>query len=465
MSAEQLLSVGIDIGTTTTQLVFSRLTVRNEGAAFTVPQFKITEKEVLYRSAVHFTPLLSDTRIDAAGVREIVDREYAAAGVAKEEIQTGAVIITGETARKENAREVLEALSGYAGDFVVATAGPALESVLAGKGSGAQAYSEQHGCAVLNLDIGGGTTNLALFENGVLQDTGCLNVGGRLVKLDKDGRLTYLSPVLKPYFRFSVGQRLTEQELYPVTELLVKVLLWAVMGAPIDGFDPKDFITDKLVELTAPPLLSFSGGVADLIGDDAHAPFAYGDIGVLLGRAIFRSPLCRDRFLRAKETIRATVIGAGSHTTELSGSTIFYDRVQFPLKNLPAISLTAAEESLPTEKLAERIRQKTAIFPTDSGAVLALRGIKNPRFRELCKLADGVALGLQPVAEARQPVVIAVESDIGKALGQAVGWLLPEAKLVCLDAVHIPEGSYLDIGAPVAGGQVLPVVVKTLALG
>ena len=104
MTGERLLSVGIDIGTTTTQLVISRLTLRNEGAAFSVPQFAIAEKEVLYRSAIHFTPLLSDTRIDAAGVREIVAREYAVSGYEKSDIQTGAVIITGETARKENAR-------------------------------------------------------------------------------------------------------------------------------------------------------------------------------------------------------------------------------------------------------------------------------------------------------------------------------------------------------------------------
>lgn len=461
MTGERLLSVGIDIGTTTTQLVFSRLTLRNEGAAFSVPHFAIAEKEVLYRSAIHFTPLLSDTRIDAIGVRDIVAREYAASGFAKSDVQTGAVIITGETARKENAREVLDALSGFAGDFVVATAGPALESVLAGKGSGAQAYSEAHRCAVLNLDIGGGTTNLALFENGILQDTGCLNVGGRLMKFDPDGTLTYLSPVLRPHCAFSLGQRLTEAELQGVLRLLVDVLCRAVRGA--GGID--DFITDKAVTVTGAPLLSFSGGVADLIDDKPRESFAYGDLGVLLGRAIFRSPLCQNRFLRAKETIRATVIGAGSHTTELSGSTIFYDRVRFPLKNLPVAALTQQEEALEPPALAERIRAKTALFSGGTPAVLALHGLKNPRFAELCKLADGVALGLRQRAESGEPLIIAVRADMGKALGQAVGMLLPEAPLVCLDSVALDEGSYLDIGAPVAGGQVLPVVVKTLALG
>ncbi|MGM9522816.1 MAG: ethanolamine ammonia-lyase reactivating factor EutA [Faecousia sp.] len=462
MTGERLLSVGIDIGTTTTQLVISRLTLRNEGAAFSVPQFAIAEKEVLYRSAIHFTPLLSDTRIDAAGVREIVAREYAASGFEKSDIQTGAVIITGETARKENAREVLNALSDFAGDFVVATAGPALESVLAGKGSGAQAYSEEQQCTVLNLDIGGGTTNLALFENGKLKDTGCLNVGGRLMKFDPDGTLTYLSPVLRPYFDFPIGQRLTEADLQPVLTLLVEILCRTVSG--LGGIE--DFITDKAITVTGEALLSFSGGVADLIDGKPREPFAYGDLGVFLGRAIYQSPLCQGRFLRAKETIRATVIGAGSHATELSGSTIFYDRVHFPLKNLPVAALSEEEEALEPPALAEKIRTKTALFsPEGTPTVLALHGLKNPRFSELCKLADGVALGLRDCAETGNPLVIAVRADMGKALGQAVGMLLPEAPLVCLDSVALPEGSYLDIGAPVAGGQVLPVVVKTLALG
>ena len=109
MTQEALLSVGIDIGTTTTQLIFSRLTIRNEGAAFSVPNYAIARKEILYRSGIHFTPLLSDTVIDAEGVREIIDREYAASGFRREDIQTGAIIITGETARKENAAEVLRA--------------------------------------------------------------------------------------------------------------------------------------------------------------------------------------------------------------------------------------------------------------------------------------------------------------------------------------------------------------------
>lgn len=446
---EQLLSVGIDVGTTTTQLVFSRLHVQNEANAFSVPDFAITQKEILYRSSVHFTPLLSDTEIDAEGVRKIVDIEYAAAGIEKAQVQTGAVIITGETARKENAREVLNALSGYAGDFVVATAGPALESVLAGKGAGAADYSREHGCAVLNLDIGGGTTNFALFENGQLRDTGCLNVGGRLMKFER-GKCVYLSPVLRPYFT----EHADPQE---VAAFLAEILEEAVGLREGDRY--QHFITDKLCKPAQ--CLSFSGGVADLIDDTARDSYAYGDLGVLLGKAIFHSRLCQNNFLRAKETIRATVIGAGMHTTELSGSTIFYRNIDFPLKNLPVATLTAEEEALPDQELSARILQKMELVAPENGpCVLSLHGKANPKFSELCKLADSLALSLAD----RKELLLSLQSDMGKALGQALHMLLPEKPLLCLDGLHLPDSAYLDVASPIAGGQVLPVVIKTLVL-
>ncbi len=448
--SETLLSVGIDVGTTTTQLVFSRLHVKNEANAFSVPDFSIAHKEILYRSRVHFTPLLSETQIDAEGVREIVEEEYLAAGMDKAAVQTGAVIITGETARKENAREVLNALSGYAGDFVVATAGPALESALAGKGSGAAEYSRQHQCSVLNLDIGGGTTNLALFEKGKLLDTGCLNVGGRLMTFDR-GKCCYLSPVLQPYFTL-------DSDPWEVAVFLSEILEEA-LGLR-EGNRYQAFITDKLCKPAA--LLSFSGGVADLIDDRPRDSFAYGDLGVLLGKAIYQSRLCReDSFLRAGETIRATVIGAGMHSTELSGSTIFYRNLSFPLKNLPVAHISPEEESLSPTDLVARITQKMELLaPNNSPCVLSMEGMSNPKFSELCKLADAIALSL----EDRSPVLLCLEKDMGKALGQAVHSLLPQKPLLCLDGLHLPESAYLDVASPIAGGQVLPVVIKTLIL-
>lgn len=441
---ESILSVGIDLGTSTTQMIVSRLQVENTASAFAVPHIEIRDREVLYRSPIYFTPLLSADTIDAVSVRNLIAEEYKKANISPREIQTGAVIITGETARKENAKQVLEALAEFAGDFVVATAGPALESVLAAKGAGADKAAKRYGRYVLHMDIGGGTSNLALFDpNGRLIDTGCLNVGGRLVKFDAHGKPSYVSPVLRD-FDISDPERL----VVDLTEVLEEAAGFRPAGERL-----KKLITDKTVKLPSESVLvSFSGGVADLIEREEPDKFRYGDIGVLLGRAIRQSRLCAEEYLLGAETIRATVIGAGSHATELSGSTISYQKVDFPLQNLPVVQLKKAT--------AEEIKEKSTLYQGEAAA-LFLDGIKSPSFQQISALAEELAEGLKHTPA---PYVVAVEQDMAKALGQALQLRLGrDTPLICIDSVHIPAGSYLDIGAPVAGGAAVPVIIKTLA--
>lgn len=465
---EQLLSVGIDIGTSTTQLILSRLTLENRAAPFTVPRVAISDREVLYRSDIHFTPLLSDTVIDAAGVRDIVAEEYRKSGFSPDQVDTGAVIITGETARKENAREVLSALSEFAGDFVVATAGPDLESILAARGAGADEYSLEHHTTVLHFDIGGGTANLAKYAHGELTATGCLDVGGRLIKLDGGGRVTYVSPVFArarcpaP----QVGETVTPEGLRPVIQTMVEALEQAAGLRP--GRDRLDaFLTQGTSWTPEPvPAVSFSGGVADCIDKPPGDWLAFGDIGVLLGQAIAASPVFRqtDRF-RGGETIRATVVGAGSHATDLSGSTIFYRNIPFPLKSIPILKLTAQEETGSAEELSAAIRDKLGWYADQGGLVqlaLALRGEQNPSYARIQELARGIVDGLEPLRRAGFVPIVAVEADQAKVLGQAMAALV-SGPLLCLDGVGMDNGDYIDIGAPVAGGSVLPIVIKTLA--
>lgn len=474
MAPEQLLSVGIDIGTSTTQLVISRLTLENRAGPFSVPRIAIGEKEVLYRSAIHFTPLLSETEIDAEGVRAIVAEEYRKSGFRQADISTGAVIITGETARKENARQVLSALSDFAGDFVVATAGPDLESILAARGAGIDEYSKEHHKRILHFDIGGGTSNLAFYENGALTATGCLDVGGRLIKTER-GSITYVSPALErlsmsvsgvPIPR--VGDRAEESILEPVVSALIRTLEQAA------GLIPPDSLLEALMTKDTtwtPPKgvdgVSFSGGVADCIWSPPEEAFAYGDIGVLLGRAIAVSPAFqRAGIVRGTETIRATVVGAGSHSTQVSGSTIFYRNVSFPLKNLPVLRLTEDEEGS-GDALAATLREKAGWFADQGGMTqiaLSLRGEPNPAYGRIQDLARGIRAGMEPLLERGMFPVIAVEGDMAKVLGQTLWPLLgAEGAILCLDGISAGSGDYLDIGAPVAGGAVLPVVVKTLA--
>ena len=263
--SDSLLSVGLDVGTTSTQLVVSRLTVENRASSFAVPDMDITERTVLYKSPVYFTPLLGENLVDGSAIREIVQKEYQNAGIHREDVDTGAIIITGETSRKENARAVLDALSDYAGDFVVATAGPDLESVLAAKGAGATELSRTTGKPVLHMDIGGGTSNLALIEDGKIVRTGCLNVGGRLIKFLKNGEITYVSPALSGIFERKPGEIVTITELYELAEILTQALEMAAgLLEPTELM--KQLLTRETERSWNPPngevVLSFSGGVA-----------------------------------------------------------------------------------------------------------------------------------------------------------------------------------------------------------
>ena len=464
---EQLLSVGIDIGTSTTQFVLSKLTLFNRANPFSVPRVEISDKEVVYRSEIHFTPLLDERTIDAQGVRDIVEAEYRASGYDKAQVQTGAVIITGETARKENARQVLDSLSGFAGDFVVATAGPDLESILAARGAGMDEYSKEHHCKLLHFDIGGGTSNLALYDHGELTATGCFDVGGRLIKVDGNQVITYITPRLRKLFpRLEVGQRVTAGDLTPVVEALTRALEQAAgLG---DGTERMEQFCTEGTRWTPPrgvTHLSFSGGVADCIFRPTGDDFAYGDIGVLLGRAIAASPtLGRAEKVEGAETIRATVVGAGAHATDISGSTIFYRNVAFPLKNIPILKLTRAEEDGDEQALAAAIGDKLRWFSDEGGLsqiALGLRGWSSPPYQRVQTAARGIAQGLEPLKQKGFYPILVVENDMAKVLGQALA-ALETGPILALDGVGVENGDYIDIGAPVANGAVLPVVIKTL---
>ena len=447
--SEVLRSVGLDVGTTSTQLIFSELTVENRASAFAVPELEIGEKTILYRSPVHFTPLLTADLVDAPALRRLVEAEYRAAGISRETVDTGAIIITGETSRKENARAVLDALADLAGEFVVATAGPDLESVLAAKGSGAVDWSEQTGKTLIHMDIGGGTSNLALIHSGRVLQTTCLNVGGRLIKYDENRRITYVSPVLSGLCDLRVGDRATEEALKPVAQRLVQALEMAV------GLQPPEELLNRLTTAEATgawqapegAVLSFSGGVADCIAADQ--PWTrFGDLGPVLGRAIRDSRLCRGEYVLGRETIRATVIGAGCHSAQLSGSTVFHRNIGFPLKNIPVVHPAGDRESI-----------RRALQTQEGPAVLALTGIAAPGYAQVEAMAEEILAGV-----GTGQILVCLEQDMAKALGQALAVRSgPERGILCLDRVRVSQGSYLDVGAPV--GPALPVVVKTLVLG
>jgi ethanolamine utilization protein EutA len=192
--SRDLLSVGVDVGTTTTQIIFSRLNLQDVSRPGQIPRINITDRKVIYQSPIVFTPLIDFETIDADKLNEIVRREYSAAGVDPSQVETGAVIITGETAKKKNADEILRALSGLAGEFVVSVAGPNVESLIAGKGAGAADYSQKNYATVTNVDIGGGSANSATFRSGNLVGAAAMNYGGRILEIENStGRVRHIA--------------------------------------------------------------------------------------------------------------------------------------------------------------------------------------------------------------------------------------------------------------------------------
>jgi ethanolamine utilization protein EutA len=471
MSKETLLTVGIDLGTSTTQLVLSRLTVENFASAFTVPRITISAKEVIYRSDIIFTPLLNQTEIDAEPINEFVSEQYRKAGIQKQDIQMGAVIITGETARKANANKVLRALSGYAGDFVVATAGPDLESIIAGKGAGAQDYSEKKRNPVVNLDIGGGTSNLAVFKDGEVTDTACFDIGGRLIKVDKQQKITYIAPKIQKILTqkgvsLQIGDQASETNLKPIILELVHALENSVgLGKKSPFFDL--LVTNHpLKNKDEIPLVTFSGGVADCFATKEDEIFKFGDIGLLLGKYLRQSLIFSEKeVLQSTETIRATVVGAGSHTAEISGSTIAYSDQILPIKNIPILKLAQEDEQLTASELSERVQEKLNWHKTEGTpqVALAIRGIKNAAFSDIQRYGEGIVNGLDSLVKEKIPIIVMVDEDMAKALGHSISANLPPRyPFICIDSVKVDNGDYVDIGLPVAEGAVLPVIVKTL---
>lgn len=474
MSEEVVLSVGIDLGTSTTQMIISELHIKNMASSFTIPRISITKKEVVFKSDIMFTPILANNLIDASAIEKFVKNQYEAAGIDKKDIQIGAVIITGETARKENSSNVLQALSGYAGDFVVATAGPDLESIIAGRGAGAQTYSKEHHLTVVNLDIGGGTTNLALFYDDEVFDTGCLDIGGRLIKVNKDTQIIeYIAPKIQQIINqenlsIQLGQKTSVEQLTPIIKIMVQLLENSVgVGEPSPYYE--EIITNKGLSLSRKiDAISFSGGVADCLSDElTRDPFRYGDIGLLLGHQIKQSNLSLAfKVIDSVETIRATVVGAGSHTADISGSTITYKEEILPIKNMPILKISSQDEEGTMSEMAKAIEEKMQWYQLDKEfqvIALGVKGEQNPTFLRVMDYAKAIVLGLNSIIERNEPLVISVQEDMAKTLGQCLYGLLPkDYPFVCIDSIKVENGDYIDIGMPVAGGSVLPVVVKTL---
>jgi ethanolamine utilization protein EutA len=472
--SRDLLSVGVDVGTTTTQIIFSRLNLQDVSRPGQIPRINITDRKVIYQSPIVFTPLIDFDTIDADRLEEIVRREYSTAGVDPSQVETGAVIITGETAKKKNADEILRALSGLAGEFVVSVAGPNVESLIAGKGAGAAEYSQKNYAVVTNVDIGGGSANSATFRSGNLIGAAAMNYGGRILEVENStGRIRHIAEPAKHILNdiglaVNVGDSPTLEDLRRFTERMADMTIELIEGTS-SPLAQKIYLTPPVGASGKGSVLMFSGG----IGHYYYNPISinsvsdatrHDDVGPLLAESLRKHPVLNTYTIaQPSETVRATVLGASTQTVTLSGSTIWAESEILPLKNVPVIRpvLPASlEPAFISRSVSEAVTRWDVNLATDPFAV-ALELDRSLDFQLLTQLAGGLN-EFANTMPGNRPLIVIIERDYAQALGQTVKGLAPARALLVIDQVGLSEGDYIDIGTPLMDGRVVPLSVKTL---
>jgi len=472
--SQSLLSVGIDVGTTTTQVVFSRLDLSNIARTGLISRVSITGRQILYQSPILFTPLLDQDTIDAEKLNAIVRGEYSAAGMNPQDVATGAVIITGETAKKKNADAILQSLAGLAGDFIVSIAGPNVESLIAARGSGAARYSKEHYTTVTNVDIGGGSANAAVFRSGNPLGGAAMNYGGRILIIDPaSGKIRHIAEPARKIMAdcgiaLQVGDIPSMEALRRICDRMADVTVDLIEGTT-SPLASQLYLTPPAPVSGKGSLLMYSGGIGHYFYHplELHSLFdvtVHEDIGPLLAESLRRHPVLSSYQVAAPdETLRATVLGASTQTVSLSGSTIWAEKEILPLKNVPVIHQKILFETPPEEiasALEESIRRLDLDPASDTYAlVLELPGALN--YPSLLQLATGLREFAARLPE-EKPLLIIIERDYAQAVGQTTKGLMPQRPLLVIDQVGLMEGDYIDIGSPLMEGRVVPLSVKTL---
>lgn len=473
MDRKIIHSVGIDIGTTTTQVIFSNLTVVNRAPASQVPSYEFVEREISYQSPIEFTPINKQGRIDATALRQFIDKQIVLAGFSEQGLETGAIIITGETAKADNAREAIMDLSHQLGDFVVATAGPHLESIIAGRGSGAQEYSQNQHAKVINIDIGGGTSNYVVFDCGRVVDTACLNVGGRLVELNPQGEVSYVHKpgiaVIKDLFGEHLHPRqLTSDHVTRIAARMADLIVEIILGKS-SKLAAHLLQTPSLKDVTGLDAIFLSGGVGEcfyLQQQQDIDPNSFGDIGPMLAKALLRHPALTSFTVRKPcQTLRATVIGAGAYSLTLSGATIWLNSDDFPLKNIPVVH-PAVDWQQESPAICDEIivaAQRMDLALGCDRYALSFDASMPITYKAVQYLATELARFFKEHGNHQACALVILQNDIGKALGMELQPLLKGQALSVIDEVATHEGDYIDIGNSYFGGEIVPLTVKSLA--
>lgn len=463
-----LMSAGIDIGSSTSQLVFSRVVMERLDS-----RYAVESRELLFESTTLLTPYREGSDIDAQALKEFIGEQYLRAGLTGETIDVGVLIMTGVAARRRNARAIGEALAIETGKFVAVSAGDKLETTLVAHGSGAVRLSHDEGLRVMAVDVGGGTSKIAVCERGEIIDHSVIEVGARLLCLDDAGRIRATEAASRflaeeADIALEIGGRLTAAEQDALAEHL-SARLFQAMGAETatDGLT-RWLRTEPLADGAPPDVLLFSGGVAEyLYGRETGV---FGDLGALLAAAIARRAAAWGIPVRKPtHAIRATVLGASQYTVQLSGSTIFATpESALPLRNVMAIhpNIVLDAERIDPRQVGAAVRTalrqlgpQYATLP----AALCFDWQGSATHQRLDAFCRGVLAALEPQLRAGGPLVIVTQADVGGLIGMHLrSECAVTSPIVSIDGIALAELDFVDIGALIESSGAVPVVIKSL---
>lgn len=463
-----LTSVGVDIGSSTSHLVFSRLHMECIGS-----RYHIVEREIIAESEILLTPYVDGEVIDSDALGRFIEESYKKAGLERDAIDTGALILTGVAVRRRNARAIADLFAAEAGKFVAVSAGDGLETTMAAHGSGAVALSREMGATVMNVDIGGGTSKIALCRDGKVLEVTALDVGARLLAMDGNRRVVRIEEAGRAYaadagVRIALGSALSEQDAEAIVARMIERLMDVVaLRLPAPG-------TEGLYRL--PPLsyrgkidaVTFSGGVSEFIYGRTASGF--GDLGQMVARAARAGVEALGIPIREPHaTIRATVIGASQYTVQVSGNTIFIEPTSaVPVRNVPVIApeFDLGPEEIRPADVAAAITASLArldLARAHQPVALAFNWKGSATFRRLDDFCKGALEGLRDILARGYPLILVNDGDIGGLMGlHLTEEIRTTGAVISIDGIELKEFDYIDIGALIPSSGAVPVVIKSL---
>lgn len=476
----EMISVGIDIGTTTTHLLFSRLLARRRSSEYS-SDFQIVNRETFYESSIILTPYNDEDTIDAEAIDKFIHEAYTDAGYTPDDIDTGAVIVTGEASRKENAEAIASLFSERTGKFVCATAGPNLESLMSAHGSGAVDYSVDKDLNILHVDIGGGTTKIAYIDKGFVKETGSINIGAHLIEFDDSNKVTKIEDAARKVaadigMELNVGKRISLKDKDRLSGRFAE-LVFNLIDGEISGLTEELMVTD-IPERGSFDAVTFAGGVSEYIY--GREPGYYNDLGPKLGEAVRKE--ANDRRIdvaQLESGIRATVLGSTQHNTQISGNTITLTNNDIlPLRNIPMVPFVVDEKDNDyhdhdhrhehhheayLDDLTRDVLSKLKLYNVDEleeGFAFGLHIHGLPTYDRLSQIAESLIVGWKRF-DSENPIIVAFDSDVAMNAGRIITENI-DAPVIAIDGVELDQFGYIDIGEPLEDTNAVPLTVKSL---